>query len=145
MIKAVPFILTTGGEKFKQFLAQPFTIDMLYPVFGDKSCVTLFDGWRGKDMVNWHKFTNDDKTVLEFYADMFYSVKKNIAGSTAYQLKTPKTIHDFLNDMDRYGIQLYWTQWIDDNFEPKDYMNKDEIRTYFVNLLTKMGKSHELL
>lgn len=144
MIKVSPFIQTTGSERFKQFLSQPFTIDMLYPVFNDKSTVTLFDGWRGKDMVNWHKFTNDDKFVLEFYPN-HYIIRKDVANAIKYMLSNPKTINDFINDMDRHGVQIYWTQWIDENFEPKECLDNDDIKAYFVDLLTKMKKSHELL
>jgi hypothetical protein len=142
MIKVTPFIHTTGSEKFKKFLATPFSIDMLYPVFNDKSCETLFEGWKGKDMLSWHKFTNDDKYILEFYPDSYY-IKRN-GYNVTYQLKFPKTIHDFINDAERFGIQLYWTKWIDKNFEPKEYLHKDNIYQYFVNLLFKMGKSNEL-
>jgi len=145
MIKVVPYILTSGGEKFKQFLALPFSIDMLYPVLGDKcdkSCELLFEGWRGKDMVNWYRFTNDDKCVLEFYPT-YYVMKKGDA--IKYMLSIPKTIQDFIEDMHRFEIQIYWTDWIDLNFEPKDYLHVDEIRDYYSDLLKKMSKSHELL
>jgi len=79
--------------------------------------------------------------VLEFYPSGFYNIKKNGNG---YQLKFPDTVDNFITDMDRYGVQLYWTSWIDENFEPKEYLHKDEIRAYFTDLLTKMKKSHEL-
>jgi hypothetical protein len=143
MIKVVPFMQTSGSEKYKNFLALPFTIDMLYPVFNDKSCETLFDDWRGKNMVNWYKFTNEDKVVLEFYPT-YYTVTKNVPNAIKYMLSIPRTINDFINDMDRFDVQLYWTNWIDINFEPKEYLNSEEIKTYFVDLLGKMGKSNEL-
>jgi hypothetical protein len=60
-------------------------------------------------------------------------------------LSIPTTIDDFINDMNRFGVQLYWTEWIDNNFEPKDYLKSDEIKEYYSNLLLRMGKSHELL
>jgi hypothetical protein len=143
MIKVVPFMQTSGSEKYKNFLALPFTIDMLYPVFNEKSCETLFDDWRGKNMVNWYKFTNEDKVVLEFYPT-YYTVIKNVPNAIKYMLSIPRTINDFINDMDRFGVQLYWTNWIDINFEPKEYLNSEEIKAYFVDLLGKMGKSNEL-
>ena len=136
--------MTKGSEKFKDFLALPFTIDMLYPVFGDKSTDMLFDGWRGKNMINWYKFTNDNKIILEFYPT-YYTVKKNVKDSITYMLSIPENINDFINDMNRFGVQLYWTTWIDQNFEPKEYLHVDEIEQYFIDLLLKMGKSHELL
>lgn len=141
MRKVVPYIKIMGSERFKEFLATPFTVDMLYPVFNDKSCETLFDDWRGKNMVNWYKFSNGDKIILEFFPT-YYSVKRD---KIVYMLALPETLNDFINDMDRFGIQLYWSEWIDNNFEPKEYLERDEIHQYFVELLGRMGKSHELL
>ena len=145
MAIVVPYKETKGSEGFKEFLATPFTIDMLYPVFGNKSRDTLFDEWRGKDMLNgWSKFTSDDYT-LEFYPT-YYTIKKNKpVDSIQYMLSLPVTIDEFINDMNRFGVQLYWTEWIDQNFEPKEYLSVDEIKNYWTDLLAKMGKSHELL
>jgi len=145
MAIVVPYKETKGSEGFKEFLATPFTIDMLYPVFGNKSRDTLFDEWRGKDMLNgWSKFTSDDYT-LEFYPT-YYTIKKNKpVDSIQYMLSLPVTIDDFINDMNRFGVQLYWTEWIDQNFEPKEYLSVDEIKNYWTDLLAKMGKSQELL
>lgn len=142
MIEVTPFIHTTGSEKFKEFLAKPFSIDMLYPIYNDKSCETLFDGWKGKNMLNWYKFTNEAKYILEFYPDSY--LVKRTGYNVSYQMKLPKTIHDFINDAERFGIQLYWTNWIDENFEPKEYLHKEKIYLYYLNLLCKMGKSNEL-
>jgi hypothetical protein len=144
MIKALPFVLTTGSEKFKNFLSTPFTVDMLYPIYNDKSCETLFDCWRGKNMVNWYKFTNEDKIILEFYPN-YYTVKRDVQNSTAYMISIPNTIDEFINDMYRFGIELYWTTWIDFKFEPKEYLHTNEIKPYFEDLLGKMGKTNELL
>jgi len=145
MIKTVSYSKTNRSEKFRQFLASPFTIDMLYPIYNDKSCETLFDDWRGKDMLNgWCKLRNDDFT-LEFYPT-YYTIKKNKpVDSTKYMLSIPATIDDFITDMERFDVQLYWKKWIDENFEPKEYLHSDEVEQYFVELLMKMGKSHELL
>jgi hypothetical protein len=144
MIKVIPFNRTMDSEKFKEFLATPFKIDMLYPVFNEQSTETLFEDWRGKDMINWYRFTNDEYT-LEFYPT-YYTIKKNKPeDSIKYMMSIPETIDDFINDMDRFGVQLYWTNWINQNFEPKEYLHANEIKEYFTILLTKMGKSEELL
>lgn len=133
-----------GNEKYKKFLDMPFTIDMLYPVFNEKSCDTLFDGWHEKNMLTWHRFTNDEKHILEFYPN-YYIVRKDVANTIKYMLSLPKTLNKFINDMDRFGIQLYWTDKIDELFEPKDYLNENEISNYYSDLLSRLGKSHELL
>lgn len=144
MIKVVTFVKTMGSEKFKKFLALPFTKDMLYPINGNKSCELLFDCWKCKEMITWQRFINDDKIILEFYPS-YYTIKKNVINSGNYILSIPRTIDEFINDMDRFGIQLYWTTWIDLNFEPKDYLAVDDIKKYYTDLLGKMGKSHELI
>jgi hypothetical protein len=144
MIRVVPYMYTSGSEKFKQFLALPFTFDMLYPIKGDKSSELLFDTWKCKEMINWQRFTNEDKIILEVYPT-YYTISKNTPNAIKYMLSLPKTINEFINDMDRFGIQLYWTTWIDQNFEPKEYLAVDEIKQYYIDLLGKMGKSHELL
>lgn len=141
MIKVTPFILTIGDEKFKEFLRQTFKLDMLYPIFNEKSVETLFTDWRGKDMLSWYKFTNGDGVVLEFYPE-YYKIKKN-KGIT-YQLLIPETLDEFITDITRFDVQVYWTIWVDENFEPKQYLHKDEIKQYYVDLLQGMDKSHEL-
>ena len=135
---------TIGSKKYKEFLDKPFTLDMLYPVNGDTSIDKLFEGWRGKNMINWFKFTNDNKFILEFYPT-YYQVKKDLPNSITYIMSIPITINDFINDMKRFGVELYWTEWIDNNFEPYEYLPKNEIKNYYRKLLGKMDKSHELL
>jgi hypothetical protein len=104
---------------------------MLYSV---NSC---FDGW----IKTANLYKNSDGCILEFYSN-HYTIK--VGKHIQYELSLPKTISDFINDMHRLNIQLYWTQWIDDNFEPKEYLNVNEIEEYYRNLLGRMGKSHEL-
>ena len=131
-----------GSEKFKTFLTKPFDLNMLYEI-DNVHIDILFDGWRGKRMGSWIKFTNDNNIILEFYPAQYTVIHPK---STAkYTMGLPNTINDFINDMYRCNVQLYWTNWIDNNFEPKDYLHKDEIREYFIDLLSRMGKSHELL
>ena len=144
LLLAEPYINTLGKKRFKEFLLQPFAIDMLAPVFGDKSVNTLFDGWRGKDMVNWHKFTNEDRVTLEFYPEGTYVIKDK-KSDKVYQLRITKTINCFINDMKNYDIPLYWSQWIDENFDPKEYLAANGIKDYYVDLLARMGKSQELI
>jgi hypothetical protein len=137
MIKTIPFIQTIGSEKFREFLTKPFQFDLLC----SDNIQILFDGWRCKDMATWFKYTNDNNIILEVYAEE-YIIKHHYPKK--FVLPHPLTINDFINDMDRFGIQLYWNKWINENFEPKDFMHKDEIRNYYFNLLDTLGKSFEL-
>ena len=143
MINVVPYSDTVKSEKFKTFLEQPFNIAMLNTYNPSDNVIPLFDGWKNKYMSNWYRYSNDDGHVLEYYPD-YYVIKKKNQSDTSYTLSHPPTINDFINDMNRLGIKLYWTNWIDENFEPKEYLHKDGIYGYFLELLGKMGKSHEL-
>ena len=129
MIKAVPYTLTSGSEKFCDYIAQSFIPDHL---------ISVFDGWM--KITNFYR--NGDGYILEFYSDR-YLIKRG--EFICYQLSLPETIDDFVTDMYRLSIPLYWSKWIDENFEPKDYMNCDEIEGYYRDLLGRMNKSHELL
>jgi hypothetical protein len=143
MTKAVPYIRTRGSERFKDFLAIPFSIDMLCPIspaINVPSNEILFTGWKGKEMIGWWKFTNDDKNVLELYPESY----KILIKTKTYTLPIPKTLNDFVNDMERVGIPLYWSEWVERNFEPKDYLDKNDIYKYHANLLKSMGKFQEL-
>lgn len=135
MNKVVPFIDTIGSEKFKTFIEQSFSINVL------NSDEMLFGGWRRKDMGGWYKFTNDEKIVLEFYPNHYIINMRGIMST----IPLPKTLNEFINDMYKYNVQIYWCDRMLDLFEPKDFLHKNEIKTYFMELLKKMGKSHELL
>jgi hypothetical protein len=144
MIKVVPFIQTTGDYNFKKFIARPFTIDMLYPVFNENSCETLFSGWTSDNLMPpLYLFTNKNNGhMLEFRPDKY--IIKHIGGVVGYQLPLPKSINHFINDMNRFCIDLYWTEWIDRNFEPKAYLSKDDVVAYYKDILEKIGKGNEL-
>lgn len=138
MIKAVPFIQTIGTDKYQSILSQEFDIKMLCLLSDNDETKILFDGWRGKDMLNWFKITNEDGIILEFYPEHYIISKKG--SNIKYQQKKPKTINNFIDDMNRYEIQIYWGDWIDEVAEPKDYMNKNKIKDYYNNLLKRIGK-----
>ena len=142
-IEVVSYIETTGDEKFKNFLFKPFSFNMLDMISVDINIEVIFDEWKGKNMGNWYKFKNDDNYILEFYSTEYTIIFPD--GREKQSLKIPSTINDFINDMNRFNIALYWSKWIDINFEPKQYLKKSDIRNYYQKLLNKMEKSHELL
>jgi hypothetical protein len=137
-----PYILTLGTEDYRKFLSTKFNVNMLKNIEPSYLEPVIFDGWRGKDMFNWFRLTNDEDIVLEVYPDSYTII--NNKHKIVQKLPIPLDINDFINDMIRYNVQLIWTNWIDENFEPKDYLNVNHIPQYYVDLLKKMGKSHEL-
>jgi hypothetical protein len=141
MQKVATYIETTGCEMFKKFISLPFSIDLLYNITNVEDINVIFDGWHGKDMGTWYKFYSEEKFVLEFYAGYYFIKYGNRENQ---KLPFPKTINDFINDMNRFEVPLFWNQWMEDNFEPKDYLCVDDIPKYFNNLLIKMKKEEDL-
>jgi len=94
------------NKESDEFLDRPFAIDMLSPVFGDKSVDTLFEGWQGEELTGWYRFINDDGDTLEFYPEGLYAIKREKYKDTIL-LKTPKNIREYLLDMVKYEIFLY--------------------------------------
>lgn len=135
-----------GSERFKNFLAQPFKFNQLCSLENISNVKithqNFFDGWRAKDMNTWIRYTNDDGVILEVFSN-YYNLKKS-GKDVIYKLTLPSTINNFIDVMNRFDVQLYWNAWIDENFEPKEYLNVENIKQYFVDLLAKLDKSNEL-
>ena len=145
MIKVVPYIQTIGSEAFKNFISLPFSINLLYSVTAEEGINVIFDEWHGKNMGTYYKFNNEEKKIiLEFYVNHYDIINGKTIQVESIKMPLPKTINDFINDMNRFGVQLYWTEWIDQNFEPKDYLAVDKIKEYFTHLLIKMQKEQDL-
>jgi hypothetical protein len=138
MLNVVPFIQTVGTDKYRDLISKPFITNMLY---NPNSDIVLFDNWKYKNMLTWDKYYNDD-TILEFYPNEF-----NIK-STNFYIKSqpiPLTVNDFINEMSKYNIKLTWSKWVDMNYEPIDILDKNEIKSYYKEMLKKIEKSFELL
>ena len=136
MIKVARLVETAGTQIFKEFLQQPFDFKIL-------CCENkYFDGLSEKNMGAWSKYTNYDDVILEVYAET-YKIKKP-KNVVTFEIPIPNSINEFIEDMYRFGVTLYWDAIIDEVFEPKDYLKTSEIRDYYVKLLSRMEKSFEL-
>ena len=142
MIKVSPYINTIGCEKYKEFINNPFSVTMLFS-FKENDIIKYFDGWKGEYINDWYILTNQDYIVLEFHPTLYNIIYPKTGNK--FSMPLPITINDFINDMHSVNVQLYWSDIIDEMFEPKEYLDKDEIREYFERLLTIMEKSYELL
>lgn len=130
--KASPFYLTRGNENYKTYVEKAFSIQTLLD--------NLFDDWKYKDMLSWHKFYNLDNVILEIYSEYYIIKKDNIE----YKLPVPNTIDEFIIDMYRLKVNLFWIDEIDNLFEPRDFLSIVNIKEYYSKLLEKMNKSYEL-
>ena len=137
MINVIPYIKTIGTEKFKSFLSSPFKWEMLL-VDPEKDNFVVFADWELKELSDdkHHYFKSNKDQNLLFTKD-YYEI--NGVG-----LPLPIIIDDFINDMTRMGVTLYWSNWVLENFEPKDMYSPEGIKQYYVDLLDKMEKGHEL-
>lgn len=133
--RVVQYINTNGDDDFKNFLQSPFHINLLFKITDD-NIEPIFEGWRGKNMLNWFKFRNSSDNVLEFYPEYY---KFN-----GIEISIPKTINEFIEDSYRHSFDLFWNDLIDSMFEPKQYLSKSDIPKYFTKLLEQLDKSFEL-
>jgi len=120
IIKVTPLIDTIGTEDYKTFLRTEFIVN-------DWGQLKLLDVDNNIDL----KFNERDYIITFKNKD--------------FKFPLPKTINDFINDMDRVGYQLYWNKWVYENLDPKDYLNKNDIYNHYKSLLETIEKSHELL
>lgn len=142
MIRVIPFIQTICDEDFKIFLMNEFDFNMLYNVEGDVKIDVLFDGWKGRDMSSWYKFRCIHNDIeIEVYPT-HYTISNN---KNKTKLSLPITINDFINDLSRLNVELFWVKEIDEIFEPKQYLHKERIKEYYIDLLKIMKKENELL
>ena len=118
MKQVLPDIGTIGNKEFTEFLDKQFVCDMLFPVYGEHSVTTIFQGWHGELMYNWTRFKNDNGDILEFYAEGQYVAKVRNESRDVYQRRTPKTIEEFIDDMKMFGIQLHWSDWVVKKYHP---------------------------
>lgn len=133
----IPYIDTMGTKKYFELVNKKFDINYFYPFDKSKSIKVLFKGWKGMKSMDYFKLKND-KIILEFYYDT-YKINDEIT------LPIPNTLNDLINDLNRFNVTLYWSDWIDEEFEPIDFIKKDEIKKYYVDLLNVMEKDYELL
>jgi hypothetical protein len=125
MIKVAPLIATLGTKRYKELLSVPFEF---------KKITELFEGWERNDFT---QYVSSDGTIVEITDEGEYCVNKTT-------LSLPETLDDFINDMRRMGVELYWANWIEENYEPKDFLPQNKIEGYYMDLLNSIDKGHEL-
>lgn len=133
MYNTVSFINTLGTNEYRNLILQTFSFDDI---------TKYFFGWKKKEMVNWVRYVQN-KYVIDVFTKN-YEIINNIKNEK-YKLPYPKTINDFINDMDRLGIILMWDNLVIEKYEPKDYLPVDKIPEYYKNLLNSLNKGHELI
>ena len=113
-------------------------INYLNNNFDLNNLIDVFNYWKVRNMGSYNKFINinDNDIILEIFGTYYIILNKN----NKIQIPLPKTIGEFITDMFRFNIKLFWNDNIMNILEPKDYYHKDKIKNYYINLLTKMNK-----
>lgn len=139
MSKAVKFIETMGTDEYRKLVSSPFDYNILGHV-NNVNVPILFKGWIGKNYPTHVSYTSDNNPILYFYLN-YMEIRKI---GLVVRLPIPTTIYDFIECMCLNEVDLYWSDWIDAKFQPKDYLPQNKIEDYYADLLNKMDKSHEL-
>ena len=140
MIKIVQYKDTLCSMKFKKFIDSDFSINLLTQTKYEIN--VIFVGWSRNNLIEHMAFTNENNDMLTFHTTHYEICR---TGQLNHRLPLPQTINDFINDMFRFKVDLYWDDIIDEMFEPKEYLHMNNIHQYYTDLLSKMNKSYELL
>ena len=129
LVRAVPIKHTLGTDKYKNIINVKFSIDL---ISNDKS---LFKNC----------YYNDNTKTLLIYNNNLHFENNLITINNKYVITIPKTISDYIDIMYILNIELYWSDHIIDQLEPKDYFEMGKIRRYYEEMLLLMDKSKELI
>jgi hypothetical protein len=144
MYKALPFIESTGRDEYKEVLSQPFQIGMIGLVdFKVLDHIEpLFKNWRGKNMVSWTKFENDNKVVVEFYGNKapYKIINPKLVLRKDFTFPFPDNINQFICDCSRCNIDLQWNDYSLKLYDIKNMVIPEDFKFYINELLTKLGK-----
>lgn len=133
-MKVTSYLNTIKNAKYKEFLNQPFNIE---------STTKIFNDFKYKNLASLIKLQGND-IIFEFYTNYYKIINENT--NEIIQInKIPTTLYEFIEDINKYNVQIFWSNNIFNTFEPEIILESNDIKTYYENLLKKINKSHELL
>ena len=98
--------------------------------------VNLFDGWIKKD---YNIFEKENIKLKFNKQNECYKINDK------YILPYPETLNDFISDLKRCNIDLYWKSEILKDLLVKDFYAENELKNYYNNLLRNLDKLNELI
>lgn len=134
MIEVAPLIVTLGTERYKELLLTPFRYEMLETHLGWNKIKSGTDG-RGSGS----KYSSGNMVI-----DVSHTGYEITLTNTTRSYTDPEILSDFFSDMRRLGVTLYWGDWIEKEYEPKDFLPQNKIEGYYIDLLNSIDKGHEL-
>ena len=141
--KSLPFNKSSRRKEYFDFLNQPFHVGVVGLVNGEahENITPYFYDWYGTHMLNWIKFTKD-KYTLEFHDHKkFYKIiNPSLDVFKEFTFPHPKTIMEFLSDLDRCGIEAQWSDYVIKHNDLKYILTTSEYKIYIDDLLNQIGK-----
>lgn len=135
-MKAIPFIYTMLNEEYRILVNKKFN---------HLELESLFNNFKLKDMVGWHKVVdyNTNVQILFYGHDNPYKIKNPnlISSRDGFWLPYPQNIDNFICDCQRCLIDLSWNETLITIDNRIHFMKQSEIGEYVKNLLNKIEKS----
>jgi hypothetical protein len=153
--EVAPYILTKGSENAKNNIyLQTFDISLIANIRGEKPIYQfgflesqesymkrlnawdefekklIFDGWSCQDMGLFQILTREyDETKIEITPFSGYSVTTETGKKIDFYL-LPDTIDDFITDMRRIGIKLFWKDRVVNEYGDEVTSDKKVVEYY---------------
>lgn len=89
----------------------------------------FFDGWTCKNLNHWQVLTNNENDITITIEPNNYTV--NISHREFNFPSLPDTIDDFINDLKRIGVKLFWHNNIVEKFGYEEITSNKKIVEYY--------------
>jgi len=100
--------------------------------------LVLFQGWSCKDMIQYQEIRNKTTNTVITFEPSEYEV--NHLGKKFLFPVHPDTIDDFITDLKRIGVALFWKQEIADIYGVDNVTSNQKIIDYY-DLINKLNGS----
>jgi hypothetical protein len=100
----------------------------------------LFDGWSCKDMYHFQEIYSKTTNTIITFEHTEYEV--NHQGRKYLLPLLPETIDDFITDLKRIGVTLFWKQEIADIYGINNITSNKKIIDYY-EFVRSLGKANE--
>lgn len=99
----------------------------------------LFQDWQCKDMHHYQEIYFKPKNIIITFESNVYEV--NYSGRKFLYPTLPDTIDDFINDLKRIGIKLFWKEEIADIYGIENITSNKKIIDYYAIIKDINGSS----
>lgn len=107
--------------------------------WNEEERTVLFEGWVCKDMHHYQEIYDKEKNIVITFEINEYEV--NYSGRKFLFKVLPDTVDDFINDLKRIGIKLFWKPEIADIYGIENITSNKKIIDYYALLKELNGSS----